>query len=98
MSIPSTTQPDFLSRFTEALPADPETRNFRRQVTGACYSFVKPMSFPNATLIAWSQELGNELGLTPDTLGIEKFTALFSGNRQEAGMQPYAQCYGGHQF
>src|SRR5688572_12229981 len=98
MSAESDTQPIFASRFTDVLPADPETRNFRRQVTGACYSFVKPASFPNASLIAWSQELGNELGLTPATMGIEKFTAVFSGNLQEPGMHPYACCYGGHQF
>jgi uncharacterized protein YdiU (UPF0061 family) len=98
MTAISNPQPGFTSQFTDALPADPETRNFRRQVTGACYSFVKPMRFPQASLAAWSQELGAELGLTPESMGREKFTAVFSGNIQEPGMQPYAQCYGGHQF
>jgi uncharacterized protein YdiU (UPF0061 family) len=88
----------FSSHFTDALPADPETRNFRRQVSGACYSFAKPVSFPQASLVAWSTDLGAELGLTPETMGVEKFTTVFSGNLQEPGMQPYALCYGGHQF
>jgi uncharacterized protein YdiU (UPF0061 family) len=56
------------------------------------------MQFPQASLIAWSQELGAELGLTPGTMGREKFTAILSGNFQAPGMQPYALCYGGHQF
>ncbi len=90
--------PVFSSHFTVALPGDPETRNFRRQVTGACYSFTKPVNFAQASLVAWSHALGNELGLTPETIGVEKFTAIFSGNLQEPGMQPYALCYGGHQF
>ncbi len=90
--------PQFQSRFTSALPADPEPRNLRRQVSGACYSWVKPRGFPNATLLAWSRELGAELGLNPDTLGKDKFTAIFSGNEPLPGVAPYAHCYGGHQF
>jgi uncharacterized protein YdiU (UPF0061 family) len=90
--------PQFQSRFTSALPADPEPRNLRRQVTGACYSWVKPKGFPRATLLAWSRELGAELGLSPDTLGKDRFTAIFSGNEPLPGLEPYALCYGGHQF
>jgi serine/tyrosine/threonine adenylyltransferase len=90
--------PQFQSRFTAALPADPDSRNLRRQVTGACYSWVKPRGFPNAELLAWSRELGDELGLSPQTLGKEKFTAIFSGNETLPGLAPYALCYGGHQF
>jgi serine/tyrosine/threonine adenylyltransferase len=90
--------PQFQSRFTSALPADPDPRNLRRQVSGACYSWVKPRGFPNAELLAWSRELGTELGLTPDTLGRDRFTAIFSGNEPLPGLDSYALCYGGHQF
>jgi uncharacterized protein YdiU (UPF0061 family) len=86
------------NRFTAVLPADPEPRNFRRQVNAACYSWVKPQAFPQATLLAWSRELGAQLGLSPDSLGKDKFTAVFSGNDTLPGMQAYALCYGGHQF
>jgi len=96
MTIPAV--PEIQNRFTAALPADPEPRNFRRQVNAACYSFVQPATFPNAALIAWSHELGTELGLSPDILGNETFTKVFSGQQQLPGMQPYAMCYGGHQF
>ncbi len=90
--------PNFQSHFTAALPADPDTRNLRRQVSNACYSWVKPQGFPRASLLAWSRELGAELGLAPDTMGKDKFTALFGGNETLPGLEPYALCYGGHQF
>jgi len=94
----SALQPTVQNRFVDSLPADPEQRNFRRQVHGACYSFVQPDNFPNATLLAWSRELGASLGLTPDTLGEAAFTRLCSGQQLLPGMRPYAMCYGGHQF
>lgn len=90
--------PRFQSQFTSRLPADPERRNLRRQVTGAAYSWVKPLGFPAAELLSWSRELGTELGLSPDTLGKERFTALVSGNETLPDLEPYALCYGGHQF
>jgi uncharacterized protein YdiU (UPF0061 family) len=90
--------PQFQSRFTSNLPADPDPRNLRRQVSGACYSWVKPQGFPNAELLAWSRELGSELGLSPDSLGKDRFTAIFSGNAPLPGLDSYALCYGGHQF
>jgi uncharacterized protein YdiU (UPF0061 family) len=90
--------PQFQSRFTTALPADPDPRNLRRQVSGAAYSWVKPQGFPQAALLAWSRELGAELGVSPDTLGKDTFTAIVCGNAPLPGLEPYALCYGGHQF
>ena len=90
--------PAVSDHFTASLPGDPEPRNFRRQVAAACYSWVEPVRFPNARLIAWSQALGQQLGLSPQTLGGEAaFTAVFSGQQLLPGMQPYAMCYGGDQ-
>jgi uncharacterized protein YdiU (UPF0061 family) len=90
--------PNFQSRFTSTLPADPERRNLRRQVKGAAYSWVKPLGFPAAELLSWSRELGAELGISPETLGKERFTALVAGNDTLPGIEPYALVYGGHQF
>ena len=98
MPVTSETSVLFGNLLTNSLPADCETRNFRRQVSGACYSFVKTTPFPQATLIAWSQALAAQLGLTPERLGRDKFTSIVSGNSMEQGMQSYALCYGGHQF
>lgn len=88
----------FVSRFTAALPADPETLNRPRQVTGACYSHVRPTPAPAPRLVAHSAEMAEALGLAPDAHATETFTAVLSGNRLLPGMAPHATCYGGHQF
>lgn len=86
------------NHFTQHLPGDPETRNFRRQVAGACYSRVTPLQFPNASLLAWSAPLAAQLRLDPLTLGRERYARIFSGSELLPGSDPYALCYGGHQF
>ncbi|MDR2212617.1 MAG: YdiU family protein [Pseudomonadales bacterium] len=84
--------------FVSSLPGDPDTRNVPRQVRGACYSKITPHGFPHARLLCYSREMGEELGLSPATLGEELFIQVFSGSRLLDGMRPYAACYGGHQF
>lgn len=84
--------------FLSALPGDPVSANYTRQVAGACYSRVRPEAFPKARLIAYSPELAMTLGLDPAECESELFTRVFSGTELLAAMQPYATCYGGHQF
>jgi uncharacterized protein YdiU (UPF0061 family) len=90
--------PPIADDFITSLPGDPDTRNLRRQVHGACYSLVAPRGFPQARLLCHSREMSAELGLSPTTLGVERFTQVFSGTHLLDGMRPYAACYGGHQF
>ena len=88
----------FDNRFTRELPADPETANYRRQVTQACYSRVQPTKVAQPRLVAYAWEVAQELNLTSATCESDGFTQVFSGNRLLTGMDPYATCYGGHQF
>jgi len=88
----------FNPRFTEQLPADPETDNHRRQVTGACFSYVSPTPVKAPKLVAYSKEIAAQLGLSETDCQSDLFTDVFAGNKLLEGMQPYAQCYGGHQF
>ncbi|RRJ84072.1 protein adenylyltransferase SelO [Aestuariirhabdus litorea] len=88
----------FDNAFVEALPADPESANFRRQVPAACYSWVTPASVPSPTLIAYSPEVASLLDLDSADCESEAFLQLFSGNRLLPGMTPWANNYGGHQF
>jgi uncharacterized protein YdiU (UPF0061 family) len=88
----------FDNRFTRELPADPETINRRRQVTGACYSRVYPARVTAPQLVAYSQEAAALLGLSVEACESREFVQVFSGNELLAGMDPYATCYGGHQF
>jgi len=86
------------TRFTDQLPADPEQQNSRRQVTGACYSFVDPTPVPQPRVVAHSREMAAELGFSESDCRSQWFKDLFSGNLVLDKMKPYAMCYGGHQF
>jgi serine/tyrosine/threonine adenylyltransferase len=85
-------------RFTRALPADGEARNFCRQVRGACYSYVTPSPASAPRLIAWSREVAELLGIEWSWLESESAARILSGTQLLPGMKPYAMCYGGHQF
>ena len=88
----------FDNRFTRELPGDPITLNRRRQVSGACYSLVTPTVVAAPQRVAYSREVADLLGLSVHTCESENFARVFTGNRLLPGMQPYAMCYGGHQF
>ncbi len=88
----------FDNRFTRLLPGDPQTQNTRRQVRGACYSRVLPTKVAKPQLIAHSREVAELLELSPASVDTTDFAEIFSGNRQLEGMDPFAMCYGGHQF
>ncbi len=88
----------FDNRFTRELPADPEVRNRRRQVPGACYSWVKPTPVGDPRLVAYTREVADLLGISAQVCQSDEFAQVFTGNRLLPLMQPFAMCYGGHQF
>ncbi len=88
----------FDNRFTRELPGDAETNNFRRQVQGACYSRVRPTPVTAPRLIAYASEVADLLDLTAAECASAHFVEVFSGNRVLSSMDPFAMCYGGHQF
>ncbi|MDE0176972.1 MAG: protein adenylyltransferase SelO family protein, partial [Gammaproteobacteria bacterium] len=89
---------NFDNRFALALPADPESDNFRRQVASACYSRVMPTPVSEPRLVAWSPEAAALLDLPSEVDESDLFAEVFGGNRLIEGMDPIATCYGGHQF
>lgn len=88
----------FDNRFVAALPADPESTNARRQVSGACYSRVQPTPVSAPTLVAYAAEVAELIGIDAAACESPAFAAVFAGNALLDGMDPYAMCYGGHQF
>ena len=84
--------------FINALPGDPISENYTRQVPKACYSLVQPVAFPKAQLVAFSADMAATLGLDPAECQTALFTRVFSGTDLLENMTPYACCYGGHQF
>jgi uncharacterized protein YdiU (UPF0061 family) len=85
------------NRFTTALPADPESRNFLRPVHAA-YSRVEPTPVAAPVTLAWSPEVAELLGLSAEVCRSDDFAAVFAGNRVPDGAEPFAMAYGGHQF
>jgi len=89
---------DIQDTFNKELPADPIMENARRQVNGACYSHVQPREPSEPILLHVSQEMAESLGLTQTDLESQEFLNVVSGKKVLSGTEPYAMCYGGHQF
>ncbi len=88
----------FDNTFVRELPADPDARNVRRPVMGACYSRVASTPVAAPTLIAYSREVAALVGLDPAVIETQRFADIFAGNAVPDGADTYAMCYGGHQF
>ncbi|MBA2279975.1 MAG: YdiU family protein [Acidimicrobiia bacterium] len=88
----------FDNRFTALLPADPDPSNRRRQVEHAAYSRAAPTPVAAPRTVAWSPEVAELLGLDEATCTSDDFAQVFAGNRIPSGADPFAACYGGHQF
>ncbi len=102
MNMPLRDQPlkslNFDNSFVKDLPADPKPENYRRQVSEACYSRVLPTKVTAPKLVAYSRETAELLDLSEESCTSSLFTELFAGNSLLPGMDPFAMCYGGHQF
>lgn len=100
----------FANRFIHQLPGDPaepisewtsqEISRARqpRQVHGACYSYAWPVVPSAPRLLSVASEVSSLIGLTPEETQSEWFLDAFSGKKLSPQMQPFAMCYGGHQF
>lgn len=85
------------NKFTTTFSADEITENYPRQVMSA-YSFVEPKKTAMPILIASSELVAQQIGLSEEQVNSPEFLQLFSGNSLLNDMQPFAMCYGGHQF
>jgi len=96
--MPSFESLQFTNRFTRELPGDPERAIHRRQVRQACWSGVNPTPVSAPRLVAYAREVATllDIEVTPDNE--QAFADVFGGNRLLPGMEPFAMCYGGHQF
>ncbi len=88
----------FDNRFTAELASDPQTANVPRQVRGASFSRVAPTSTAGPSLIAVSDDMLDELGITAEQAGSSEFLDMVTGNLVLPGMDSFAMRYGGHQF
>ncbi|QLE03093.1 YdiU family protein [Galbibacter sp. BG1] len=72
--------------------------NSRRQVKDAFYSFVTPKKTSDPKLLHVSDEMLREIGFPKGAENTKEFLNVFSGNEVLSNSNPYAMCYGGHQF
>lgn len=87
----------FDNRLRAELPGDPEEGPRRREVLAA-WSAVQPTPVAAPTLLAYSADVAQRLGLRAEDLASPRFAEVFGGNALYPGMQPWAVNYGGHQF
>jgi hypothetical protein len=88
---------EFDNLFVRSLPADPSDVMRSRQVRNVSYTFTPPTPVTAPELLAWSDVLGAQLGLSRPSR-IDAAVEALAGNRILTGMQPYSARYGGHQF
>ena len=84
--------------FSKELPEDPNKNNTRRQVEKACFSYATPKRTANPKILHTSSEALMELGITEEEAKAKDFLEVFTGNKVLPNTNPYAMCYGGHQF
>gem|GEM_PF-3102619 len=66
----------FESRFVDRLPGDQDTRNFCRQVPGACYSFVAPTPVADPIVLAYSADVAELLGQSVEWMESKQAAAV----------------------
>lgn len=84
--------------FNKELPADSNHENSRRQVFEAAFSYATPRVPSAPKLVHASKEVAAMIGLNPDDISTQEFLDIFSGAKVLDNTNPYAMCYGGHQF
>lgn len=86
----------FKNEFVDQFPGDDSGNLTPRPTPGALYSKALPTPVSSPSLLAWSDELGNLLGIKKPVE--QKDIDILGGNLVTPAMYPYAACYAGHQF
>ncbi|MCU7550709.1 YdiU family protein [Chitinophagaceae bacterium LB-8] len=86
----------FRNDFVENFPGDDTGSTQPRQTPGMFYSKALPTPVNKVALLAWSDELAEELELSKPAS--QKEIDILGGNEVTPSMYPYAACYAGHQF
>lgn len=86
----------FKNRFVEKFEGDESGSTTPRQTPGKFYSKALPTPVKKVSLVAWSDDLANELEIEKPS--DQKDIDILGGNVVTPSMQPYAACYAGHQF
>src|SRR5215213_3989594 len=83
----------FENTFVSQLPGDPVLHNVPRQVRHASYTRVDPTAVRAPQLLAWSDAVGEMLGVARPSSPSGLEAQVLGGNKVLAGMRPYAARY-----
>ncbi len=84
--------------FNKELTADTNRNNVPRQVEKAHFSYTTPTIPTAPKLLHVSEEMLENIGLEIADADSEAFLKMVSGAEVLEKTEPYAMCYGGHQF
>ncbi|WP_207432956.1 protein adenylyltransferase SelO [Sabulibacter ruber] len=87
---------EYKNEFVNAFDGDDSGNQKPRQTPGMLYSKALPTPVNKVELLAWSEELAQELGIEKPTA--QNDIDILGGNYVAPTMYPYAACYAGHQF
>ncbi|MBC3541876.1 YdiU family protein [Rufibacter sediminis] len=87
---------EYKNEFVTAFDGDDSGNLKPRQTPGVLYSKAVPTPVKKPELLAWSEELAQQLGIEKPT--DQKDVDVLGGNHVAPSMYPYAACYAGHQF
>ena len=93
--MPALSEKQFRSEFVNNFKGDDSGDRTPRQTPGMLYARAEPSPVKAPTLLAWSQDLAEELGIEFPS---QEDIAILGGNELTNSMSPYAACYAGHQF
>lgn len=85
----------YKNEFVNAFPGDDSGNLKPRQTPGMLYSKATPTAVREPKLLAWSDDIAQELEIQKPT---DEDVNILGGNRVTETMYPYAACYAGHQF
>jgi serine/tyrosine/threonine adenylyltransferase len=87
----------FNNPFVEVFPGDQSGDLHSRQTPGHFYALTRPTPTEQSRIIAWSDELGREIGLRRPAGG-SLSERILAGGAVTDTMKPFSARYGGHQF
>ncbi|GAB3528366.1 YdiU family protein [Pontibacter brevis] len=87
---------EYKKEFVSTFDGDESGNLQPRKTPGVLYSKAVPTPVAKPTLLAWSDDLAEKLGIQkPES---QEEIDVLGGNNITASMHPYAACYAGHQF
>ncbi|RDV14480.1 YdiU family protein [Pontibacter diazotrophicus] len=87
---------EYKNEFVNTFDGDESGNLQPRKTPGVLYSKAIPTPVKQPTLLAWSDELAEKLGIQkPES---QEEIEVLGGNNITSSMHPYAACYAGHQF